>query len=155
MSKTYISNSTLDTQNLGLELAKILKKGDIIVLNGDLGSGKTCLVSGFLKYYHKDDEIQSPTFTIVNEHKLNDSLNLFHFDVYRLEDEDEFTSIGGEEYFENGISFIEWGMNIKNVLPKNFLEIKITKDSLDLDKRIFEFVPYGDYYIDLLKKLDF
>jgi len=155
MNKQYISSSPSDTQELGIILAKSLKKGDLVILDGDLGSGKTCLVSGFLKHYGKETEIQSPTFTIVNEHNLKDDLTLFHFDVYRLEDEDEFLAIGGEEYFEKGITFMEWGMNIKNILPKEFLEIKITKDSSDLDKRIFEFIPHGEYYIELINKLNF
>ena len=101
----YISTSVDATKELGYQFASKLKKGDTIVLNGDLGSGKTIFVSGFLKFYGKEQEASSPTFTIVNEHNLTKDLNLYHFDVYRLESSDEFLAIGGDEYFSQGITF--------------------------------------------------
>ena len=124
----FISNSIEDTKAFGKKIAKELNKGDVIILNGDLGAGKTALVTGVASYWQKENEVASPTFTIVNEIVLTDDLSLFHFDVYRLEDEDEFYAIGGEEYFEKGITFMEWGDTIKNALPKEYLEIKIDKD---------------------------
>ena len=84
---------------------------------GDLGAGKTKFTEGILKYFGKENEISSPTFTIVNEYN-NDKLNIYHFDVYRLENEDEFYAIGGEEYFEKGICLIEWGEKILDITIK-------------------------------------
>lgn len=92
------------------------------------GSGKTKFVQGILEYFGLDNEISSPTFTIVNEHNSKDGINIYHFDVYRLEDEDEFEAIGGEEYFEKGICLIEWGELIKDLLPKNYIHITFEKD---------------------------
>lgn len=92
-----------------------------------LGSGKTKFVEGFLSYFGLENEISSPTFTIVNEYK-KDNINIYHFDVYRLSDSSEFYEIGGEEYFEKGICLIEWGELIKEVLPKNYIQISFEKD---------------------------
>ena len=152
--KKFISNSLDDTKKLGIELAKILKKGDLVILNGDLGSGKTALVTGFMSYYKKDDEVSSPTFTIVNEHVIDNSLSIFHFDVYRLNDVDEFYAIGGDEYFDKGITFMEWGDNVKSALPKEYLEIEIHKSSKDENVRLFYLIPHGIHYEELVNKLD-
>ena len=88
----FKSKSENDTKNFAIELASKAKKGDIFVLSGDLGSGKTKFTEGFLSYFGLEDEISSPTFTIINEYCKND-LNIFHFDVYRLEDSSEFYAI--------------------------------------------------------------
>ena len=95
--KEIISNSPEETIEIGKKIAATLKKGDVIVLTGDLGSGKTKLTEGILTYFGLEKEISSPTFTIVNEY-YTDNLNIYHFDVYRLEEAEEFSAIGGEEY---------------------------------------------------------
>ena len=122
-----ISNSEKDTIELGKKIASKLKKGIVIVLTGDLGSGKTKLTEGILTYFGLENEISSPTFTIVNEY-YTDNLNLYHFDVYRLADIDEFYAIGGEEYFEKGASIIEWGELIEEALPRNYVKINFSRD---------------------------
>lgn len=131
----FISKNENDTKNFAKRLAMKLKPRDIIVLTGDLGSGKTKFTEGFLSYFGLENEISSPTFTIVNEYKKND-INIYHFDVYRLEDSSEFSEIGGEEYFENGICLIEWGELIEDVLPKNYIHITFTKDDHNENVRI-------------------
>ena len=95
-----------------------------------MGAGKTKFTEGFLKYFGLDNEISSPTFSIVNEYKKDD-LNIYHFDVYRLEDVDEFYAIGGEEYFSSGICIIEWGEIIEDALPQNCIRIYFEKDLSD------------------------
>ena len=137
----FLSKSEADTKYLSYEISKTLKKEDVIVLNGELGSGKTAFMYGVTKYFNIENEISSPTFTIVNEYnskcsgKYTNSINIYHFDVYRLEDETEFLDQIGTEYFENGISFIEWGNIIANILPKKAIFIDITKDDKDYDMR--------------------
>lgn len=88
--------------------------------------GKTKFTQGVLTYFGLEKEISSPTFTIVNEYHKDD-VNIYHFDVYRLEDTDEFYAMGGEEYFENGICIIEWGEQIEEILPKRYTKITFSK----------------------------
>lgn len=138
----YISNSEQDTKNFAKKIASKLHIGDVIVLTGELGAGKTKFTEGFLSYFNLEDEISSPTFTIVNEYK-NDKATVYHFDVYRLEDSDEFYAIGGDEYFDNGICIIEWGELIKDALPENYINISFEKDETDESKRVLTIETYG------------
>ena len=131
----YISNSENETIEIAKEFASKLKPTDIVVLSGNLGSGKTKFTEGILDYFGFKDEISSPTFTIVNEYK-NDKIKIFHFDVYRLADLDEFYAIGGEEYFDKGICIIEWGEQIEEALPKNYIKISFSRDDENENKRI-------------------
>lgn len=141
----YISNSEKETMEIASKIASQLNKGDLIVLNGDLGAGKTKFTEGFLKYFHLEDEISSPTFTIVNEYNSND-INIYHFDVYRLEDSSEFYAIGGEEYFEKGICIIEWGEIISDVLPQEYISIKFEKDQQNPNIRLLNITTFGSKY---------
>ena len=127
--KTYrfTSHSSDETMVFASELASKLHIGDVVVLSGELGAGKTKFTEGFLKYFGLDKEISSPTFNIVNEYKRN-NIKIYHFDVYRLEDVDEFYAIGGEEYFSSGICIIEWGELIEEALPSNYIQISFEKD---------------------------
>lgn len=131
----FLSLSEEDTKFLAFEISKNLKKEDILVLNGELGSGKTAFMYGVANYFNIENEISSPTFTIVNEYTSNETVNIYHFDVYRLEDESEFLDQIGTEYFENGISFIEWGNIISSILPKRTIYLDITKDDKEYDTR--------------------
>lgn len=141
----FKSNSSKDTMNFARNLASKLNNGDIIVLTGELGAGKTKFTEGFLSYFGLQEEISSPTFTIVNEYKKDD-INIYHFDVYRLESSDEFYSIGGEEYFSNGICIIEWGEMIKDVLPKDYIQITFSKDSIDENIRMLTVQTFGEKF---------
>ncbi len=136
-------------KKLAVQIASKLNIGDIIVLTGELGSGKTKFTEGFLSYFNLDKEISSPTFTIVNEYK-NSNISIFHFDVYRLEDVDEFYAIGGDEYFNSGISIIEWGELIKDALPKDYIEIVFHKDDNDENLRILDIYLHGNKYENII-----
>ena len=129
-----ISNSEEETKLIGRKFAKDLKNGDVIVLTGDLGSGKTKFTEGVLQFFGLENEISSPTFNIVNEY-VNRDVNVYHFNVYRLEDEDEFYAIGGEEYFEKGICLIEWGEMIESALPNKYIQISFTRNLEDENLR--------------------
>ena len=137
----FVSKSDKDTLNFAKNFASRLGKDDVIVLSGDLGSGKTKFTEGILTYFGLEKEISSPTFTIVNEYKTND-ITVYHFDVYRLEDSSEFYEIGGDEYFGNGICIIEWGELIKDALPKKYIHIIFEKDNNDENKRILNIQFY-------------
>ncbi len=143
-----ISNSENETIELGKKIAAQLRKGLVIVLTGDLGSGKTKLTEGILKYFNLEDEISSPTFTIVNEYYAND-LNIYHFDVYRLSDIDEFYAIGGEEYFEKGACIIEWGELIEEALPKDYVKINFSRDNENVNLRNIDINVVGNISFNL------
>ena len=143
-----ISNSEEETKQIGRKIASKLKKGDIVVLSGDLGSGKTKFTEGVLSYFNKQDEISSPTFTIVNEYETEKDM-IYHFDVYRLDDIDEFYAIGGEEYFDKGICLIEWGEMIEEILPKSYLKIKFERNFENETTRKMIFEEYGDFKISI------
>ena len=149
-SYKFISKNEKDTKNFAQKLAKNLVPGNIVVLTGELGSGKTKFVEGFLSYFGLENEISSPPFTIVNEYKKND-ISIYHFDVYRLEDSSEFYEIGGEEYFENGICLIEWGELICDALPKDYIQITFEKDENDENIRFLNVISFGNFNLqDLL-----
>lgn len=133
--KRLESYSEQETKNIARDIASKIVSNAVIVLNGELGAGKTKFTEGFLSYFGLENEISSPTFTIVNEYQ-NEKASIYHFDVYRLADIDEFYAIGGEEYFSEGICIIEWGEIIKEALPAHYIKIDIEKDKDNLDKRI-------------------
>ena len=130
----FISKSEDDTINFASDFANNLKTGDIIILSGELGSGKTKFTQGILRHFGLENEISSPTFTIVNEYNAKD-VNIYHFDLYRLSDIDEFYAIGGEEYLSNGICIFEWGEMLEDVLKKNYTKITFKKSNSKDDLR--------------------
>jgi tRNA threonylcarbamoyladenosine biosynthesis protein TsaE len=147
------STSTEETKQIGYKLAEYLCKGDIIVLSGDLGAGKTVFVSGILNFFNKEKDVASPTFTIANEYSLTPNLKMFHLDVYRLNKEEEFTAIGGEEFFYEGLCIIEWGEKISNLLPSQYLKIEILKHEELSDVRYINIYPIGDRYESLVREV--
>ena len=130
----FVSASENETKKIAYKLASTLKTGDVIVLSGDLGAGKTLFAKGLLSFWELENEVSSPTFTIVNEYSaatIPSPTHIYHFDVYRLSGSEEFCAIGGPEYFENGISIIEWGEIIESILPQNHIKITFEKDLAD------------------------
>lgn len=141
----YISHSAEETMSFAENLAKKLNIGDVIVLNGDLGSGKTKFTEGILKYFGLENEISSPTFTIVNEYNAT-NLNIYHFDVYRFADSSEFYAIGGEDYFSHGLSIVEWGKIISDALPNEYIEINFEKSDKNDNYRLLKVRTFGNKY---------
>ena len=140
-------NNVEQTTELGISLGKLLNPGDIVCLTGDLGTGKTHITKGIAKGLDIDDNITSPTFTIVNEYD-NGRLKLNHFDVYRVSDPDEVYAIGFDDYiFSDAVSIIEWANYIEEILPKDLLHINIEKDfSKGENYRKITLTPYGERY---------
>lgn len=114
-----------ETGQFGLELAKQLKKGDVVALIGDLGTGKTALTKYIARGLGVEEQITSPTFTIVQEY-YSGRLPLYHFDVYRIGDPEEMYELGYEEYFYgDGVCIVEWADLIEELLPEDALKIEI------------------------------
>ena len=138
----YISNSEKDTYKLAKMFEEKLHGGEVVVLNGDLGAGKTTFTKGLCKALGITENVTSPTFTLMNIYKSG-RLNLYHFDMYRIEDESEALELGLDEFFNsNGVCMIEWAENIRNMIPKNHITINITK--LGENSREFEFLGMGE-----------
>jgi tRNA threonylcarbamoyladenosine biosynthesis protein TsaE len=140
-------------KSLDVKLPVNYKREILLFCLGDLGSGKTKFTEGFLSFWGLQNEISSPTFTIVNEYQ-KDKTNIYHFDVYRLQDIDEFYSIGGYEYFPNGISIIEWGELIENTIPKNYMKINFFKDDDNDNIRYLKIYAYSDRLNKILKEIN-
>ena len=145
----FNSKSENDTLSFAKKFASKLNKKDVIVLSGDLGSGKTKFTEGILSFFGLENEISSPTFTIVNEYSKDD-INIFHFDVYRLEDSSEFYEIGGDEYYENGICIIEWGEIIEDALPNDYIKIDFSRNLDDENSRTLNIQSIGSKYDTLV-----
>lgn len=131
--------SEKETRDFAYEMAQKAEVGKVYCLDGDLGVGKTVFTKGFAEGLGIDDDITSPTFTIVNEYHSG-RIPFYHFDVYRIGDEDEMFDIGFDEYVDgDGVCLIEWAELIKGIIPENAVSIKITKDlSKGLDYRKIE-----------------
>lgn len=117
MKKEFTTNSAKETYDLAMKIGSLINEGCVIAFRGDLGSGKTCFTTGLAKGLGYFGEANSPTFAIVNEY-LGGRLPIYHFDMYRIADEDELYSIGFYDYLdENAVLAIEWSENIENELP--------------------------------------
>ena len=124
----YESFSEDITFEIGKKLGEKADKGDIICLEGDLGVGKTVFTKGFATGLNIEENIDSPTFTIVQEY-TEGRLPLYHFDVYRIGDISEMDEIGYEDYFfGEGVCLIEWASRIKELIPESAIRITIEKD---------------------------
>ena len=125
--ETYVSNSLAETESIASEIAEKVKKSGFLALYGGMGMGKTAFVRGLVKALAPEclDLVHSPTFAIVNEYRGKD-VNLFHFDLYRLTDEDDLYSTGFYDYIEqDGITITEWSELFEESIPENALKIKI------------------------------
>ncbi len=132
MKKTYETFSPEETYELAFEMGKKAAGGDIYCLDGELGAGKTCFAKGFARGMGICENITSPTFTIINEYEGDPAL--YHFDAYRLGDEEGLYAIGADEYFyKNGVCIIEWSDIIKTALPENAIKIRLFKDGIKGD----------------------
>lgn len=120
----YQSCSPEDTLWLGKKIGLLVERGQIILLSGELGSGKTLLVQGIARSLKIEIDVTSPTYNLINEYQ--GQFPLYHLDLYRLEDELELYNIGFEEYLErDGIIAIEWPEIAYNLLPPDFVYIEI------------------------------
>jgi len=121
-----ISNSPLQTELAGKELASTLKKGDVVALFGGLGMGKTQFIRGLAIGLNIKDAVSSPTFALVHEYR--GEIPLYHFDMYRVSTWDDLYSTCFFDYLESGgICAVEWSENIEEVLPKNAILVSIER----------------------------
>ncbi len=143
----FVSHAASQTQKAGTVLGRLLKPGDIILLEGDLGAGKTTFTKGVAQGLEVEGYVNSPTFTLVNEYQGR--LPIYHMDCYRLESGREALDFGLEEYiYGDGVTLIEWPERISEVLPAEFLRIKLSY--VHESKRAIRLEPTGARYVALV-----
>lgn len=144
----FISHSEAQTRRLGMRLGELLESGDIVALQGELGSGKTRWVQGVGQGLQVDQHVTSPTFTLVSEYPGR--MTLYHIDLYRINQAAETSTFGLEDYlYGDGVCLIEWAERITQILPPDCLWI--TFHYLDDTKRRITMHAVGDRYQRLLK----
>lgn len=127
MNNVYTSDSPAETKNIAIRLSTELQGGETIAFYGDLGSGKTCFVTGLAQGLGFTGEVSSPTFAIINEY-LGGRLNLYHFDMYRVSSWEDLYSTGFFDYLqEGGVLAVEWSENIESALPDDAIRVKIER----------------------------
>jgi len=127
LNNVLVSNSPAETRRIAQNLASTLRGGETIAFYGDLGQGKTCFVTGLAEGLGFTGEVSSPTFAIINEY-IGGRLNLYHFDMYRINGWDDLYSTGYFDYMESGgVLAIEWSENIESALPENTIRITIKR----------------------------
>ena len=147
------SHSPEQTRRVGIRLGSLLQVGDIICLEGDLGSGKTTLVQGIAQGWGSANKVTSPTYVIVNEYVRPGGNTLFHCDAYGLQPENPLDSaiIDLDRVLSGGVLVIEWAERMKTSLPKENLWIQM--DWINPDQRHLILTPHGHRYESILIKL--
>ena len=132
---TFTTSSAEETITLGEKIGRLLKKGDIIAMQGTLAAGKTTITKGIAKALGITDTITSPTFCLISEYQ--GKMPLYHMDVYRLDGTEDFINLGTDDMlYGDGVSIIEWSEKIMDELPSNTIVLKITPQ--DDGKRLIE-----------------
>jgi len=147
---TFLSKAPADTLRLGEKIGRLAKPGDVVLLSGNLGAGKTCLTQGIARGIEATQPVQSPTFVLVRE--IEGRLPLYHIDLYRLSGLAEIENLGLDDYFNgSGLTVVEWADKGMELLPKDYLAVKI--EILEKDGRLFEIIASGTRYRVMLEKL--
>ena len=135
MDKKYISKSFLETEKIGIEFAKELQQGDVVLLYGDLGAGKTTFIKGILKGLDFSGAVTSPTFSLINEYEAN--IPVIHIDCYREKNLQRWINLGIEDYFNgSNIVIVEWPEILSDIIPDKAIKIRINH----IEESIREFI---------------
>lgn len=149
----FFSHSSEQTMRVGVRLGSLLQTGDVVCLEGDLGSGKTTLVRGIAQGWGSADRVSSPTYVIVNQYRHPNKTVLCHCDAYRLNPDEPLDNaiLEIDQVLDNGVLVMEWAERMKDSLPKENLWIDM--DYINDEQRHLVFTPNGKQYEQLLKKL--
>ncbi|MFC1709212.1 tRNA (adenosine(37)-N6)-threonylcarbamoyltransferase complex ATPase subunit type 1 TsaE [Candidatus Omnitrophota bacterium] len=146
------SNSSTETIVLAKRLAGNLRKGQVVGLYGNLGSGKTTFVKGLAQGLGFKGRVNSPSFVILKVYSLKKKLLLYHFDLYRLNSLKELEDVGYEDFISGyGICVIEWANKAEKLLPKHFLKIQMRVKGKN--KRLINLIGYGPEYENLVTQM--
>lgn len=147
----FFSHSPDQTRRLGIHLGGYLRPGDVIALEGNLGSGKTTLVQGIAQGWGVLDPVSSPTYVIVNEYQRADAQRLSHIDAYRLEGTFDAEILDFDRMLAQGPVVIEWAERIREVLPRELLRIRL--DYTGIGHRAMMLNPEGKHFVALVENL--
>ncbi len=147
----FFSRSPEQTRRLGMRLGALLRAGDLVCLQGDLGAGKTTLVQGVAQGWGALDAVSSPTFVLVNAYRRPDSGQLFHFDAYRIDSPAEAEELDTDTLLEQGPLIVEWAERVASILPEERLWAWLEYESDE--HRAMRFKACGQRYEILLNKL--
>lgn len=148
--REIVTTSPEETQSIGETLGCLAEPGDLVLLSGELGAGKTCLVQGVGRGLGITEPVRSPTFVLATEHPGR--LTLYHIDLYRLDDTLEVEDLGLDDYIEgDGLCVVEWAEKAMGVFPPEHLLIEI--ETLGSDKRRLRLRPTGVRYVERLERL--
>lgn len=146
-----VSRSAEETRQIGARLGRRLRPGDVVLLHGDLGSGKTTLAQGMARGLGVREYVQSPTFALIAEHvgegPDGSPLRLYHLDLYRLTDERDLDSFGYDQYLapDDGVTVIEWPERAGAWLPERYILVRLAWVAPDARRMAFEGVPHGAF----------
>ncbi len=152
----FLSRSPEQTRRIGARLGQVMTPGDVVCLQGELGSGKTTLVQGLAQGWGSLDDVSSPTFVLVNEYRRPDGERLFHMDAFRLESEPEAAELDLERMVSEGALVIEWPERIPGVLPGE--ELRVVLEFVAEEQRQMRFRACGGRYdrvLDALQQMMF
>jgi tRNA threonylcarbamoyladenosine biosynthesis protein TsaE len=147
----FISRSAGQTRRVGMRLGAFLRKGDVICLTGDLGTGKTTFVQGIASGWGSLDQASSPSFVLVNVYRGPNRSRLYHLDAYRLSGPAEAEHLDIGEMLEGGPLVVEWADRIQAALPEEYLRVKMY--IIDDEQRDLLFTAQGQRYQDILGSL--
>jgi tRNA threonylcarbamoyladenosine biosynthesis protein TsaE len=147
-SLEFFSKSPEQTRRIGMRLGSVLKKGDVVCLQGELGAGKTTFVQGLAQGWGSIDAVSSPTFIIVNLYRRADGAQLFHLDTYRLESQPEAEELDLESMLSEGVLIVEWPERLGSLTPEERQRIKL--DHILDEQRLMLFNANGARYENLL-----
>jgi tRNA threonylcarbamoyladenosine biosynthesis protein TsaE len=147
----FISRSPDQTRRVGMRLGAILRRGDVVCLDGELGTGKTTLVQGLASGWGSTDPVSSPTFVIINLYRRTDDEKFAHLDAYRLEGPGDAEMLDIEELLANGPLVVEWAPRIQDSLPDDNLAVQLTW--VEDEYRDLKFKANGEHYEDMLGNL--
>ncbi len=148
MSDSIVSGSPAKTRRIGGRLAPLLRAGDVVLLQGELGAGKTCLAQGIGRGLRVEEPVKSSSFVLVNEY--NGRLKVYHADLFRLEEPGEVAGLALEENASDGLLLVEWPERAMLELPDEYLLVRL--ESVDDKTRRLTFEAKGSRYDDLLSE---